>query len=70
MILHKCSNISVIKETLNDNSQFSKLDFPAGEINRKIKHEKRITEPIKNKETIVKSSYKSIKLVDYRLGIA
>ena len=65
--------LSAIEEILNDNSKFSKLDIPAGkEINYKINLEKRITSELKllkHKETIDKSTYKSIKPVGSRPGI-
>ena len=73
MILDKCSYISVIKEILNDNSKFSKLDIPAGkEINHIVNLEKRITlelKLLKDKEIIDKSTYKSTKPVGSRPGI-
>ena len=66
MILDKCSYISTIAEIINDNSKFSKPDIPAGkEINHIINLEKRIASELKlskNKETIDKSTYKSIKM--------
>ena len=73
VILDKCSYISAIEEILNDNSQFSKLDIPAGkEINHIINLEKIITSELKllkDKEFIDKSTYKSIKPVGSRPGI-
>ena len=69
-ILDKCTYISAIEEILNDNSKFSKLDIPAGkEINHIVNLEKRITselKPLKDKEIIGKSTYKSIKPVGPR----
>ena len=63
VILDKCSYISAIEETLNDNSKFSKLDIPAGkEINHIVNLEKRITSELKllkEKKIIDKSTYKS-----------
>ena len=62
MILEKCSHISAIKEIVNDNSKFSKLDIPAGkEINGIINLEKRISSELKlliNKKIIGKSTHK------------
>ena len=73
VILDKCSYISAIKEILNDNSKFSKLDIPAGkEINHIVNLEKRITSELKllkDKEIIDQSIYKSIKSVGCRPGI-
>ena len=70
MILDKCFYISRIEEILNDNSKFSKLDIPAGKnINYIINLEKRFTSGLKllkNKESIDKSTYKSIKPLGYR----
>ena len=70
MILDKCFYISRIEEILNDNSKFSKLDIPSGKnINYIINLEKRFTSGLKllkNKESIDKSTYKSIKPVGYR----
>ena len=64
VILDKCSYTSSIKEILNDNSKFPKLDIPAGkEINHLINLQKRITSELKllkSKEIIDKSSYKSV----------
>ena len=73
MTLDKCSWISAIEEILHDNSQFSKLDIPAGkEINHIINFEKRINSELKlleNKEIIDKCYYKSINPVGFRPGI-
>ena len=48
MVLEKCFYISTIEEVLNDNSNFSKLDIPAGQkVNRIINVEKRITSQLR-----------------------
>ena len=69
----KCSYISAIKEILNDNSKFFRLDIPAGkEINHIINYEERITSELKllkNKKIIDNSTYKCIKPVGSRPGI-
>ena len=68
--LDKCSYISVIEESFNVNSKFSKLDIPAvKKINHIVNLEKRITSELKllkEKEVIDKSTYKSIKPVGSR----
>ena len=77
MILDKCSYcyyISVIEEILNDNSNFSKLDIPAGkEINHIVMDlEKRITSGLKllkDKEIIDKSTQNGINSIGSRPGI-
>ena len=77
MILDKCSYcyyISVIEEILNDNSNFSKLDIPAGkEINHIVMDlEKRITSGLKllkYKEIIDKSTQNGINSIGSRPGI-
>ena len=73
MILDKCSDISAIEEIFNDNSKFSKLDFPAGkEINHIVNLEKKITSELrvlKEKEIFDKSTYKTIKPVGSSPGI-
>ena len=44
VMLDKCSYRSVIEDVLDDNSEFSKLEIPAGkEINHTVNPEKRIT---------------------------
>ena len=67
MILDKCSYVSATEEILNDNSNFSKFDIPAGkEINHIVNLEKRVTSELKllkDKEVIDKSTYKSVKPV-------
>ena len=48
VVLDKCSYISAIKETLNDNFKFSKFDILDGkEINHIVNLEKRITSELK-----------------------
>ena len=73
MILDERSCLSAIEEILNDNSNFSKLDFPTGKKTNHIDNlEQRITSELKllkDKEIIDKSTYKSIKPVGSRPGI-
>ena len=72
LILDKYSYISAIKEILDDNSKFSKLDIIDGKENNPIVNlEKRITSELKllkGKEIIDKSTYKTIKPVSSRPG--
>ena len=73
MIVNKCSYVSAIEEILNDISKFSKLDITAGkEINHIVNLEKRITlelKLLKDKQIIVKSTYKSTNPVGSRPSI-
>ena len=65
VILDRISYISVIEEVLNDHTEFSNLDIPAGkDINYVTNIEKRITSDLKllkNEEVVDKAAYKNTK---------